>query len=64
MEKPTEVHVIADEISVWIDDGGAIIIKTHEPHGDPVELAEHEAPELAALLTRLVEQLRGTGAPS
>jgi len=53
-----KVHYAASgQIAVWIDDGGSIHLKTCEPHGDPVELAEHEAIELADLLKTLVKEL-------
>jgi hypothetical protein len=52
------VYTIADHVTLWIAPGGSIHIKTREPHGDPVELAEHEALELAAILTKLVEELQ------
>lgn len=38
---------------VKLDDGGSVCIKAAEPYHDPVELAEHEALELANLLIRL-----------
>ena len=44
------------ELLVWLD--GGICIKTVEPHGDPVELGEQEALDLARLLTRLVGEQR------
>jgi hypothetical protein len=34
------------------------MLKTREPHGDPVELGEEEALELAQALLRLVEAQR------
>jgi len=43
-------------VLVWLDPTGGICIKTVEPHGDPVELGEQEALELARLLTRLVAE--------
>jgi hypothetical protein len=46
------------EIDVWVDPGGAICLKTRKQFNDPVELADHEALALAALLTRLVEEQR------
>ena len=53
------ISTIADHVEVWIDQGGSIHIKTSEPHGDPGELSEEDALELAAILTRVVEELRG-----
>jgi len=58
MAATSHLFTIADDVSVWIADGGSIHIKTNEPHGDPVELTEEDAVELAAILTRLVQELR------
>jgi hypothetical protein len=43
------------EITLWLEDSGAIMLKVREPFGDPVELGEEEALELAERLTRLVK---------
>jgi hypothetical protein len=60
MATPDRIYKFADgEIVIWLDEGGAIFIKTLDKDNDPVELAEHEALGLADLLTRLVEQSRG-----
>jgi hypothetical protein len=51
-----KVYTLAGgEIAVWRDPSGAVCIKILEPHGDPVELAEHEALELSAILKKLAE---------
>ena len=50
-------NIAGGQILVWLDDSGSVCIKTAEPHDDPVELAEHEALELASLLTRLAEHV-------
>jgi hypothetical protein len=34
------------------------MLKVREAHNDPVELAEHEALEVAAVLVRLAEEAR------
>ncbi len=53
------VHRIASgDIAVWLDDSGSICLKVLEKYGDPVELSEHEALELAELLTRLSRDAR------
>lgn len=52
------VSTIADDVAVGITEGGSIHIKTSDPHGDPVELTEEDALELAAILTRRVNDLR------
>lgn len=56
---PVPFEVFASgEVMVWLDPGGAICLKTVNSHGDPVELAEHEALEIAEALTRLVQAQR------
>ncbi len=44
------------EVLVWLDPDGGVCIKTVEPHGDPVELSDRDALDLARLLTRLAEE--------
>jgi hypothetical protein len=44
------------EVLVWLDPDGGVCIKTVEPHGDPVELSDRDALDLAGLLTRLAEE--------
>ena len=52
------VHEAAGgEIALWLD-AGVVCLKAMNPHGDPVELNEHEAAELAALLLRLAREGR------
>jgi hypothetical protein len=46
------------EVRIWIHEGGAIALKCITREGDPVELAEHEAEELAAALLKMVAELR------
>ena len=54
-EPQRQVHLLADgEITVWVD--GGIHIKTRNPYGDPVEMSEKDARDLAALLLRLLEE--------
>lgn len=50
-----EVHEPVEHVAVW-SDGGAIMIKTREPHGDPVEMNEEEALALIRALGRLVDE--------
>jgi len=45
------------DISLWVDQSGFIAIKMTEPHGDPVELNEHEALALADLLRQLAAEI-------
>lgn len=54
--RPTVHELAGGDVLVWLDPTGGICIKTVEPHGDPVELGEQEALELARLLTRLVAE--------
>ncbi len=56
---PLQVEEFASgEVVIWLDPSGVICIKTVNPHNDPVELAEHEALEIADALTRFVRAQR------
>jgi hypothetical protein len=44
-----------EHVTVW-EEGGVIFIKTREPHGDPVEMNEHEALALSDLLKELAAE--------
>lgn len=46
-----------DEIRIWIEQGTSIQIKAISPSGDPVELTEADARNLAAYLNRMVYEL-------
>lgn len=46
------------EVFIWLDPSGGICLKVLNSHNDPVELAEHEALEIAEALTRLVQVQR------
>ncbi len=46
------------EIDVWLDPDGGICLQTRNEYQDPVELGEHEALELAEILTQLVREQR------
>jgi hypothetical protein len=60
MGTKVKVHQVASgDIAVWADHGGCICLKVRNEHRDPVELSEEEALELARVLTRLVDQVRG-----
>jgi hypothetical protein len=48
----SEVFEPVEHVIVWEEDG-VIFIKTREPHGDPVEMNEHETRALSNLLKRL-----------
>jgi hypothetical protein len=59
MSESGDYHEWADgEVRVWINEGGAISIKAADKHGDPVELSEVEASELATVLNKLVSKIR------
>lgn len=45
------------DIVFWIEQGTSIHIRARTPEGDPVELSEEEAKELAHGLLRLVKLL-------
>jgi hypothetical protein len=60
MSSHTDIHELAGgDLLVWQEESGAICLKAQEKYGDPVELGEEEALELAELLTRLVKEARG-----
>lgn len=46
-----------DEVILWAEPGGPIMLKVVEPSGDPVELNEDQASELAGLLRQLVDEI-------
>jgi hypothetical protein len=59
MSNDAEVfHLSNREVSIWINEGGAVSLKAVDRHGDPVELSEEEALEVAQILNRLVSKLR------
>ncbi len=53
----TVIYTVADHITLWLEQGSSVHIKTREPHGDPVELAAHEARELVEVLNKLIREL-------
>ena len=56
---PVPVEKFASgEVQIWLDPTGGICLKVLDSHNDPVELAEHEALEIAEALIRLVQVLR------
>jgi hypothetical protein len=56
METNPIYEIAGGDVTLWLDDCGSIMLKVREPFGDPLELNEHEALELAELLTRLAKQ--------
>jgi hypothetical protein len=55
-QQPRVYEISGGEILVWLDPSGIICLRTRNAYDDPVELAEHEATELAELLLRLVKE--------
>ena len=56
-EPKVEIYEVASgEVVVWLEPGGPICLKLCNKFNDPVELAEHEALDLANLLIRLVKE--------
>jgi hypothetical protein len=57
MKQESSVHMVAgDEIAVWKEPNGTIILKVRNKYHDPAELGEADALELAELLVRLVKE--------
>ena len=54
-KEPDVFEVASGDIYLWADPCGAIFLKMKNYSGDPVELNEHEAMELAEILMRLVK---------
>jgi hypothetical protein len=51
-------ELAGDDIAIWLDERGSIMLKIREPFGDSVErrsVAEHETRDLAAVLERLAQ---------
>ena len=55
-KSPHVYEVASGDIYLWADPCGAIFLKIGNQSGDPVELGEDEALELAEILTRLVKE--------
>jgi hypothetical protein len=53
-----EVYNLAgEEISVWLDSCGAVMLKVNSKSRDPVELGEGELEELIEILTKLYKEM-------
>jgi transcription initiation factor IIE alpha subunit len=50
---PSRREVEANE--VWAEPGGSVMVRVVTPHGDPVELATHEAEELIRRLRTAID---------
>jgi hypothetical protein len=59
METSLTYEIAGGSVALWLDEAGAIKLKLREPLGDAVQLAEHEALGLAALLMRLTMEPEG-----
>ncbi len=46
-----------DEVSLWVDPNGVIMLKAVEPSGDPVELNGDQALAFADLLRKLAAEV-------
>jgi len=51
---PSVHHV--NDVRLWLEQGSSVHIKAVTSFGDPVELASHEARELAAILSDFADQ--------
>jgi hypothetical protein len=58
-ENPLMRQFAQGEIAIWYEENGGVHIKTYEPHGDPVEITEDEAREIAQWLMFISGQLSG-----
>ena len=54
-EKPRKFS--GGEVTVWVDNGTSIMLRSVTPHGDPVELNAEEARELAEYLLACAAQI-------
>jgi hypothetical protein len=53
------IELAGGDIVLWSEPGGPIMLKTCEPYGDPVELNEHQAEELAEALLKMAKDISG-----
>jgi hypothetical protein len=51
------ISLLDGDISLWIEQGTSIHLKTLSPYGDPLELSAEEAKELAKHLLLLASTL-------
>ncbi len=56
MTSQIKVYKPVENVTVWVD--GGIMLKTRDPHGDPVEMTEVDAENLANLLLAIVRSER------
>ena len=55
MSKNPIYELAGGDITVWVEESGAIMLKVREASGDPIELGEQDALELGELLVRLAK---------
>jgi hypothetical protein len=53
---PHVFEVASGDIYLWADPCGAVFLKIRSQPGDPVELGQDEALELAEILMRMVKE--------
>lgn len=51
-----KVYEPVENVTIWVD--GGIMLKTSDPHGDPVEMTEVDAEALGNLLLAMVRSER------
>ena len=56
-EKSPRVVQIGNEVFLWVEQDSSVMLKTSEPHGDPVELTKQEARHLAKTLQQFADQI-------
>lgn len=53
-----DVYILAGgEVSIWLDEGGAVMLKLSSASKDPIELGEGEVFELIEILTKIHAEL-------
>ena len=55
MSKNPIYELAGGDITVWVEESGAIMLKVREAFGDPIELGEQDALELGELLVHLAK---------
>ena len=62
-DDPKRLDLADGQVHAWIEDDSSIHLKALSSFGDPVELTEGEASDLAARLLNFVGQLSGPDSP-
>ena len=55
--EPVEHPLADDDVRVWAEPGGPIMLRAVTSYGDPVELNETEARAIADVLLRLAKRI-------